>query len=188
MGRALGEQDAVLVVDVQNDFCSGGALAVPSGEEVVAEINRWIAEAVAGGATVCASRDWHPTWHVSFRARGGPWPPHCVRDTPGAQLCADLRLPHDVLIVDKGVQLDRDNYSAFDGTGLADHLRAVGVSRVWVGGLALDYCVLATVLDAVKEGFETHLLLRASRPVDVTPGDGDRAVDRMRAAGVHIEH
>jgi nicotinamidase/pyrazinamidase len=188
MVRPLDQGDVLLVVDVQNDFCTGGSLPVPMGEAVVPELNHWIAAAVAGGATVCASRDWHPPGHTSFRERGGPWPPHCVRDTRGAALRSDLHLPASVLIVDKGVQPDRDNYSAFDGTGLAERLRATGVTRVWVGGLALDYCVLATALDSVKEGFETHLLLRASRPVDVTLGDGDRAVDRMVAAGVLIEH
>ena len=188
MVRPLDQEDALLAVDVQNDFCAGGSLVVPMGEAVVPELNRWIAAAVAGGATVWASRDWHPADHVSFHERGGPWPPHCVRNSPGAALRSDLHLPASVLIVDKGVQRDRDSYSAFDGTGLADRLRGTGVRRVWVGGLALDYCVLATALDSVKEGFETHLLLRAARPVDVTPGDGDRAVDRMVAAGVIIEH
>jgi nicotinamidase/pyrazinamidase len=186
--HAFDPTDALLVVDVQNDFCSGGALPVPDGEAVVPVLNRWVASAVAGGATVCASRDWHPPRHVSFRERGGPWPPHCVRHTPGAALHPDLILPADVLVVDKGVRPDRDNYSAFDGSGLGDRFRAAKVRRVWVGGLALDYCVLATTLDGVKEGFETHLILRATRPVEVWPGDGDRAVERMRAAGVVIEH
>jgi nicotinamidase/pyrazinamidase len=188
MVSQLEARDALLVVDVQNDFCPGGALAVPEGDAVVPELNRWAAAAARGGATVCASRDWHPPRHVSFRSQGGPWPPHCVQETPGAALHRGLHLPSSVLIVDKGVDPDRDGYSAFDGTGLGDRLRAAGVDRVWVGGLALDYCVLATALDAVEEGFETHLILRATRPVEVAPGDGDRAVERMRAAGVYIEH
>jgi nicotinamidase/pyrazinamidase len=188
MVRPLDRHDALLVVDLQNDFCPGGALPVPEGAAVVAELNPWLGEAVRGGALVCASRDWHPAGHVSFRARGGPWPPHCVQGSWGAELRGGLHLPPDALLVDKGVQTDQDNYSAFDGTGLGERLRAAGVRRVWVGGLALDYCVLATALDAVKEGFETHLLVRATRPVEVEPGDGARAVERMRAAGVVLEH
>jgi len=188
MARSLDHSDALLVVDVQNDFCPGGALAVPEGDGVVAELNRWLGKAVSGGAVVCASRDWHPAGHVSFRERGGPWPTHCVQRSWGAALREDLHLPPDALVVDKGTRPDLDNYSAFDGTGLAALLRARGVTRVWIGGLALDYCLLASALDAVKEGFETHLLVSATRPVEVEAGDGERALLRMRAAGVHIEH
>jgi nicotinamidase/pyrazinamidase len=188
MVHHLDHADALLIVDVQNDFCPGGALPVAGGDAVVPELNRWIAQAVAGGASVLASRDWHPAGHASFRARGGPWPPHCVQGTAGADLRPDLKLPGGTLIVDKGTDPDRDNYSAFDGTGLGERLRGMGVDRVWVSGLALDYCVLATALDAVKEGFETHLVVRATRAVEVKAGDGDRAVERMRAAGVLVEH
>ncbi len=187
MFRDLDRLDALLIVDVQNDFCPGGALPVPEGDRVVPVLNRWIAVAQSRGARIYASRDWHPGDHVSFREQSGPWPPHCVRDTEGARIHEDLELPENAELVDKGVHRDRDNYSAFDGTGLAAMLRAEGVERVWVGGLALDYCVLATVLDAIKEGFEVHLLTDATRPVEVNPGDGDRALAKMRLAGAIFE-
>ena len=183
------ERDAaLLIVDVQNDFCPCGALQVTDGDLVVEPVNRAIERFTAAGLPVLASRDWHPAVTRHFREYGGLWPVHCVRETPGAAFHPGLRLPPHAIVLSKGTDPDRDSYSAFDGTGLADRLRGTGVRRVWVGGLALDYCVLATALDSVKEGFETHLLLRAARPVDVTPGDGDRAVDRMVAAGVVIEH
>jgi len=187
MPTCLDPHSALVIVDVQNDFCPGGALPVADGDQVVPVLNRWIAEARAGGAHVYASRDWHPPKHGSFRAQGGPWPPHCVQDTPGAEIRADLRLPPDAFVVDKGVQEDRDNYSAFDGTGLALRLRADGVERIWVGGLAQDYCVLHTVLDGLAQGFEVHVLSAATRPVEVKPGDGERALEKMHAGGALIE-
>ncbi len=184
----LGSSDALLVVDVQNDFCPSGALPVPDGDAVVPVLNRWIESAQVGGAQVFASRDWHPPNHVSFQARGGPWPPHCVAETFGAALHPDLALPRTAMIVDKGTDPDRDAYSAFDGTGLADKLRAAGVSRLWVGGLALDYCVRASVLDASEtRDFVVHVIPGATRAIDAEPGDGARALDEMQAAGALIE-
>jgi nicotinamidase/pyrazinamidase len=180
-------RDALIVVDAQVCFCPGGSLPVPEGDRVVPVLNRWIEEAVRRGAVVVASRDWHPPDHLSFRDQGGPWPPHCVRDTPDAAFHPDLRLPPDAIVLDKATTPDREEYSAFDGASLADDLKARGVSRVWVGGLALDYCVKATVLDALAAGFETRLLLAATRPVEVRPGDGERAVAEMRAAGAIVE-
>ncbi len=187
MFRGLERSDALLIVDVQNDFCPGGALAVPEGDRVIPVLNRWIEAARAGGARIYASRDWHPSDHVSFSQQGGPWPAHCVHDTVGARLHARLELPDEAEVVDKGVNRRRDSYSAFHETDLADRLRAAGVRRVWVGGLAQDYCVLATVLDALKEGLEVHLLTAATRPVEVHPGDGRRALEKMRAAGAVLE-
>ncbi|HVS34470.1 MAG TPA: nicotinamidase [Gemmataceae bacterium] len=179
----LGPSDALIVVDVQKDFCSGGALPVPDGDHVVPILNRWIDAARKGGAVVVASRDWHPAGHVSFRQRGGPWQPHCVQNTVGAAFHPDLSLPADAGIVSKGTEPDRDAYSAFDGGPLADDLRRRGVRRLWVGGLAEDYCVRATVLDGLKAGFEVHLIPDAVRAVDVQPGDGRRARREMRQAG-----
>ena len=187
MFRELDRRDALLIVDVQNDFCPGGALPVPDGDRVIPVLNRWIEAALRGGAAIYASRDWHPPDHASFRERGGPWPPHCVQDTVGARIHAQLDVPEEAQLVDKGVHRDRDNYSAFDQTGLAGRLRASGVARLWVGGLAQDYCVLATVMDAIEEGFEVHLLTEATRPVEVNPGDGLRALDKMRTAGAVFE-
>jgi nicotinamidase/pyrazinamidase len=184
MSHALGSQDALLLVDVQNDFCPGGALPAPEGDAIVPALNRWIDSAHAGGSVVAASRDWHPPHHCSFKEQGGKWPAHCVQHTHGAEFRADLRLPATVIVVSKGQAKDRDAYSAFDGTDLARTLRDKGVERVWIGGLALDVCVRATCLDAVQAGFETHLIADGTRAV---AGDPQATIDELRAAGVHIE-
>lgn len=183
----LSERDCLLVVDVQNDFCPGGALAVDAGDGVIPQINLWVRRAVQAGCSVVASRDWHPADHLSFTDHGGDWPAHCISGTRGAEFHPDLELPDGVLVVSKAASADRESYSAFDGTGLAEQLRARGISRVVVGGLALDYCVKATVLDAVVEGFEVRLLRHATRAVDVHPGDGQRALEEMLRAGVRID-
>ncbi len=161
-----GPADALLVVDMQNDFCEGGALAVAGSNALVPGVNAEIAAARAGGAPIVASRDWHPIDHVSFVHRGGPWPVHCVQDTPGADFHPELDLDADTLRVSKATAFDADAYSAFDGTGLAGYLRERGVTRVIVCGLALDVCVRATVLDACRHGFETLLLESLSAAVD----------------------
>ena len=180
--------DALLIVDMQNDFLPGGLLPLESGLEVVPVLNRWIEAASEAGYPVFASRDWHAASHVSFVERGGPWPVHCVMNTPGAEISPDLLLPPDTVIIDKGSDPDKEAYSAFDGTELGEHLRRAGVRRLWVGGVALDYCVRASVLDGVKLGaFEVHLILDATRAADVEPGDGERAVEEMRTAGALIE-
>lgn len=184
MAAALGEADALLVVDVQVDFCPGGALPVADGDAVVAVLNGWIAAAERGGALVFASRDWHAPAHVSFVERGGPWPAHCVAGTPGASFHPELALPPGASVVSKGTGPDRDAYSAFDGTDLERRLRRARVERLFVGGLALDYCVRASALDARKLGFETHLIVQGTRPVEVRPGDGARALAELRSAGV----
>lgn len=181
----LDASDALLVVDVQRDFCPGGALAIAGGDEVVEPLNGWLEHAARAGAVVVASRDWHPRGHVSFEERGGPWPEHCVQHSPGAALHPGLRLPPGTVLLSKGEDPDRDAYSAFDGTGLGDLLRSRGVKRVFVGGLAEDVCVRASVLDALDEGFETHLIVEATRPVDPA---ASRAVRReLVARGALIE-
>ena len=185
--HALSPDDAVVVVDVQNDFCPGGALPVADGDRVVPVLNEWVEGAARDGAVVVLSRDLHPADHCSFTAEGGPWPVHCVRDTPGAAYRPDLRIPDDAVHVCKATDASPDRYSGFDGTGLGDTLRARGVRRLWVGGLALDYCVRATVLDGLAEGFEVHLIVAATRAVDVKRGDGAGAIEAMRAAGAIIE-
>ena len=174
---------ALLIVDVQRDFLPGGSLAVPRGEEVVPVLNRCIAHAKAHGMPVIASRDWHPPRHCSFREQGGPWPSHCIAGTAGADFAATLILPVDAIIVSKATDPAADAYSAFAGTDLAARLRALGVGRLAVGGLATDYCVLNTVRDALSEGFEVAVLTDAIRAVDVVPGDGERALAEMRRAG-----
>jgi nicotinamidase/pyrazinamidase len=178
--------DALILVDVQNDFLPGGALAVAGGEEIVPVLNLYIGCFTRAGLPIYATRCWHPPGHCSFTARGGPWPPHCVQDTRGAALAGGLALPADSEIVSKGTRPERDAYSGFEGTDLAARLRARGVRRVFVGGLATDYCVLNTVKDAIGQGFGTVLLDDAHRPVERNPGDGARAVEAMRAAGAGI--
>ncbi|MCP1727319.1 nicotinamidase/pyrazinamidase [Natronospira proteinivora] len=173
--------DALLIVDVQNDFCPGGALEVPDGDTVIAPLNQAIEAARQTDTPVIASRDWHPEGHCSFEAQGGPWPEHCVQDSFGAAFHPDLRLPADVEIISKGQSLDRDQYSALDDTGLGQQLRNRGIKRLWIGGLAQDVCVHATVLDALSQGFEVKLLASATRPVD--PDKGDAVMDEMREKG-----
>lgn len=174
---------ALVVVDVQNDFLPGGALAVPEGDAVVAVLNAWIARFAAAGLPIAATRDWHPADHCSFRAQGGPWPPHCVIDTPGAAFSADLNLPATAIIVSKGTRQDDMGYSEFEGTELHHRFQELGVRRVFVGGLATDYCVLNTVLDALHLGYEVRLLTAGVRAVEVRPGDGARAIATMEAEG-----
>lgn len=183
MTLALQPHDALIVVDVQRDFLPGGALAVRDGDAVVPVLNRYLALAREKRLPVFASRDWHPPNHCSFTSRAGPWPPHCVAGTEGAQFAPGLELPQDASVIDKATNEEADAYSAFGGTTLASQLRERGVKRVLVGGLATDYCVLNTVRDALKEGFEVVLLTDAIRAVDVKPGDGVRAEAEMREAG-----
>jgi nicotinamidase/pyrazinamidase len=174
---------ALLVVDVQRDFLPGGALAVPRGDEIVGVLNDYIALARERGMPVLASRDWHPVRHCSFREQGGPWPPHCIAHTPGADFAPGLALPPDTIVVSKATREGADAYSAFAGTGLAERLRSMGIAGLLVGGLATDYCVLNTVRDALAAGFAVTLLTDAVRAVDVRPGDGARAEAEMRSAG-----
>jgi nicotinamidase/pyrazinamidase len=181
--RELGRGDALIVVDVQKDFLPGGSLAVPHGDEIVPVLNRYIERFQSLGLPIVATRDWHPEHHMSFKHRGGPWPPHCVAGSTGAQFAPKLALPLDAIVISKAIEQERDAYSGFEGTDLAVRLRAAGVRRVFVAGLATDYCVLNTVRDALRNGFETVLLVDAVRAVDVRPGDGERAIAEMTAAG-----
>lgn len=178
----LSEDDVLLIADVQVDFVTG-TLSVPEAADIVPVVNRYIAEFDSQGLPIVASRDWHPPGHVSFKARGGPWPEHCVAGTRGAQFLPGLELPRGVHIVSKGVDRDREAYSAFQGTGLGALLRRLGVRRIFVGGLATDYCVLATVKDAIRLGYEVYLLTDAIRAVDARPGDGAAALRGMLELG-----
>ncbi|KFC76214.1 isochorismatase family protein [Massilia sp. LC238] len=179
----LGKGDALLIVDLQNDFLPGGALAVPRGDLVIAPINALIDLYHERGLPIYASRDWHPEDHCSFTAQGGPWPPHCVAATEGALFSEVLQLPEEAIVISKALTAAEDAYSAFNGTGLARSMLADGITRLAVCGLATDYCVLNTVLDGVEAGFEVLLALEATRAVEVKPGDGDRAIARMLAKG-----
>lgn len=174
--------DALLVVDVQVDFCPGGALPIPDGDRVVPVLNEWMGAAERVGVPVYASRDWHPRGHPSFAAEGGEWPVHCVQDSDGAAFHPGLRLPDEALVVTKGTRFDQDQYSAFDQTGLHERLRKDGVRRIWAGGLAQDVCVCATALDARRLGYEVALIPGGSLPV--TREGGADALRKMREAGV----
>lgn len=183
-GELLRADDGLLIVDVQNDFFPGWKLPVEGAGAVLPVLNDWIAAAEVKAVPVYASRDWHPVGHPGFRNVGGPWPVHCLQDTPGAAFHPELRLPDDTVKVTKGVRFDHDQNSAFDETGLTEALKRRGVVRLWVGGLALDVCVLATVLDACNAGFDVNLIRGATRPVNA---DGaEAAIEQMRAAGASI--
>lgn len=178
-------KQALIVVDVQNDFCPGGTLAVPHGDEVVAPLNKLIDEFLERGDPVYKSRDWHPPTTKHFTAYGGTWPVHCVQNTEGAAFHPGLRDDPRIKVISKGLD-DTDGYSAFDETDLGSQLSKDNVSEVVVGGLATDYCVKHTVLDALKQGYKVIAVEDAMRPVELKPGDGERALEEMRAAGAKI--
>ena len=180
---SISTGDALILVDVQNDFLPGGSLAVPQGDAVVPVLNRYLATFTARALPIYATRDWHPANHCSFKARGGPWPPHCVAETRGAQFAANLKLPPGAAIISKATTPDKDAYSGFEGTDLDARLRAQTIKRLFVGGLATDYCVLNTVRDARRLGYEVRLLTDAIRAVNVKPDDGRRAEEEMQRLG-----
>jgi nicotinamidase/pyrazinamidase len=182
---------ALLIVDVQNDFCPGGALAVPEGDRVVAPLRKLAARFGALGLPVYASRDWHPADSRHFKDQGGTWPVHCVQGSEGARLREDLQLPSSVMIVSKGQARHDDGYSAIAGDvagrgSLLADLNARRVNHLYVGGLATDYCVKHSVLDALRQGIDVTVLTDAIRAVDVSPGDGARALEEMKAAGAKL--
>ena len=184
--QAPGPGDALLVVDVQNDFLPGGALGVRGGDAVVAPANRVLAAWRKHGLPVFLSRDWHPDGHCSFAAQGGPWPVHCVAGTRGAEFAAALVIAPDDVVISKATRADKDAYSALDGTPLAAELRARGVGRLFIAGLATDYCVRDTGRDARAAGLDVVVLTDAVCAVDVQPGDGERALHELAAAGCEL--
>jgi len=173
----------LIVVDVQNDFLPEGSLAVPQGDEIIPILNEYLDIFRKKGLPVFATRDWHPPDHCSFRKQGGPWPPHCTAGTDGAQFTSDLLLPSHVTIISKGMDVDEDAYSGFQRTDLDEKLRSLNTHRLFIGGLATDYCVLSTVKDALELEYEVLLLLDAVRAVNVKPDDGKRAIDEMIRLG-----
>lgn len=179
---------ALLVVDMQNDFCPSGALGVPEGDRVVPVLNKYIEIFRQAGLPIYFTRDWHLPVTVHFKPYGGVWPPHCVQGTPGAEFHPDLAVPPRAVIMSKGDDPKQDSYSAFSGhdekgRSLAEVLREDGVSHFYIGGLATDYCVRQTSLDAVKDGFEVTVLIDAVKGVDLSPGDSERALEEVKSKG-----
>ncbi|MCL4466338.1 MAG: nicotinamidase [Chloroflexi bacterium] len=184
-------KNALLLVDVQNDFTPGGALGVPGGDEIVPIIDDYIDLAQAARMIIIASRDWHPPETKHFRQWGGTWPPHCVQGTRGAEFRPDLRLPKDAWVVSKGMDPNEDAYSVFqatapDGAPFKDLLQRLWVGRLFIGGLATDYCVLNSVIDAAAIGVQTTVLADAVRGINLAPGDIERAIAQMVAAGASL--
>lgn len=182
---------ALVIEDVQNDFCPGGNLAVPGGDRVVPVLNRYGELFRRKGLPVYASRDWHPSDSGHFNTGGGVWPVHCVQETDGARFHPDLRLPVDTLIISKGMDPAQDGYSSFeavteDGVDFQSSLRQRGVRHMYIGGLATDYCVKNTVLDALRRGFAVTLLIDAVRGVNLSPGDAEAAIREMVEAGAEV--
>lgn len=183
MNICITHNSALIVVDVQNDFCPGGALPVPGGDRVVPVLNRYIRKFVEAELPVYLTRDWHPGAHLSFKSQGGIWPVHCVQGTEGARFHPELSIPSVAVVISKGTDPGKEAYSGFQGTDLTHQLKQRQVGRLFVGGLATDYCVKSTVLDAIREGFEVVFLSDASMGVDVKPGDSERAIEEMAREG-----
>ena len=184
----MQEKDALLIVDVQNDFCPGGALPVLEGDHVVSLLNECIRKFQMANLWTFATRDWHPEKTRHFNIFGGTWPPHCVKGTHGASFHSALELSQHTVVISKGINSEDDCYSGFEGTDskgikLADILHELAIKRLFIGGLATDYCVKFTVLDAIKEGFEVILLRDAIRGVNLQAGDAERSISEMIDAG-----
>jgi nicotinamidase/pyrazinamidase len=177
---------ALVVVDVQRDFCPGGALAVREGDKIIPRLNETIGGFKSLGLPIFFTRDWHPPNHISFEAQGGIWPPHCVQGTKGAEFHPDLYITPDAVIISKGYDPSAEAYSGFQGTELEERLKKSGVDELFIGGLATDYCVKETVLDARRAGFKVEVLEDCVRAVDEKPGDGVRALADMKEAGATL--
>ncbi len=183
MTLSLEHHDALLVVDMQLDFLDGGSLAVEGSLAIIPVVNGYIDRFKRARIPIFACRDWHPENHCSFVEHGGIWPPHCVAESSGAAFHPDLCLPPGTYVASKGTRVDRDAYSALDGTEMEREMRAQDVQRVFVCGLATDYCVLASARDLAKSNFDVVILEDAIRAVDVRPGDGERAIEEMLGFG-----
>jgi nicotinamidase/pyrazinamidase len=179
----LTSKDALIIADIQNDFLPGGALGISDADQIIPALNEYIKNFKAASAKIIASRDWHPRKHISFKAQGGQWPSHCVKKTKGAQFSKNLKLPDDVVVVSKATKVNKEAYSIFDDTDLETQLRAWGVSKIFIGGLAADYCVLNSVVDARKLGFDVIVLVDATRGINIHLSDVDKALETMREKG-----
>lgn len=188
MQIALDARDALLVVDMQNDFLAGGSLAVAGADAIIPIVNSYIRLFTAAWLPVFASRDYHPADHVSFYEQGGPWPPHCIAGTRGAEFHPDVRLPNNVTIVSKGTAVDKEAYSALDGTPLPRLLRDLAITRVFICGLTTDYCVLASTRDLLLAGYRVFVLADAIKAVNVHPADGEAAMKELIEMGATEIH
>jgi nicotinamidase/pyrazinamidase len=182
----LRKGDALIIVDYQNDFLPGGSLPVPEANEIVGVLNRMVLLFQQEALPLFATRDWHPPDHISFKAQGGPWPPHCVAGSGGASFAPELNLSRDTKIISKGTRREAEAYSGFEGTNLEQMLKDLEIERIFVGGVATDYCVLNTVKDAAARGFRVVLLQDAVRGVNAAPDDSDRAIAFMKSIGVQL--
>lgn len=179
---------ALLVVDVQNDFCPGGALDVPEGDKIIPNINKYIKIFSGNKFPIFATRDWHPRKTVHFKKFGGIWPVHCVQDTKGAEFHPELKLPKEAIIMSKGMDPEKDSYSAFqaqdsNGMGFLSLLKYLGIEEIYVGGLATDYCVKYSAIDALKNGFKVKVLEDAVKGVDLKPTDSEEAIEEILKDG-----
>jgi len=182
---------ALLIVDVQNDFCPGGALPVPNGDRVIEPVNRAIERFAAAGLPILASRDWHLPSTRHFREYGGSWPVHCVQGTDGAAFHPELRLPEETVVLSKGMNPEQDGYSAFegvseDGRSLQLVLAALGIEHLYLAGLATDYCILFTAREALRNGLAVTVLTDAVAGVDLTPGASDLALNELNYTGARL--
>ena len=180
------EHSVLLIGDVQVDFCPGGALPVPCGDQIIPTINATVRLFHSHTYPIIAIRDWHPVSHCSFTDQGGRWPTHCVQGSKGAQFHPDLLVLPATTVVSKATEPEREAYSGFDGTSLEERLRDLRIERLYVTGLATDYCVRQTVLDALRLGFQVVVLEDAIKGIDAAPGDSSRAIADMRTAGAIV--
>jgi len=178
------DNSALIVVDMQNDFMDGGVLAVPGSKSIVPTINLYMEVFHNRSLPIYATRDWHPQNHISFRERGGPWPPHCIMFTEGASFFNKLKFPKETEVISKAMKPDEEAYSGFQGTDLAIRLKKRGISNIFISGVATEYCVLSTAMDGIKNGFRVHLLQDAVR--GIKDRDVSSAMQRMKDAGVII--
>lgn len=174
--------EALIIIDMQRDFMPGGALPVPEGDKIIPTIEELIKKFEQRGALIVATRDWHPPNHISFKEQGGPWPRHCVQNTEGAEIVVSL--PKDAIIISKADKPDKEAYSGFEGTELAEILKEKGVKRVYICGVATEYCVKATALDALKHGFEVYLIKDAVK--GIKREDEEKALKELEEKGAKI--
>lgn len=184
--KTLSQNAALIVIDVQNDFCPGGSLAVPEGDKILPSLNRAIDLFHSQKLPIFLTRDWHPKNHFSFNEQGGPWSPHCVQNSPGAQFHSGLHTPPEAKIISKGTEPNDDSYSNFDKTELDNLLKQREVKTLYMGGLATDYCVKETVLDGIKLGYQVYLIEEGHKGIDVKPGDSQKALAEMKEAGAQV--